>query len=293
MVFSKINNSIHKIITTVEKLESTLIDGFCDSPCVSIKLHFQYTHEIFLELMIREDNYFVDGLVMVLMNCYDKNIIQNIKPASTEISDIVRAIVNEQLQSLNKIIADLHGELSQISDENQLLKNKITELEHFVDTSAIFYVASEGKMFGMFRNKKDIVVSLTHKEYRNTEYITSTEPYNSFELHPRYLNFDVDRFKYFIALENITFKECPFENLDFITVTDKLKTIKLIDMHSLKYIKHLSKFSQLEIIIIEGVCNIVDFSSLVGCKNLKELHIPKNVCVDLLPEEIKFKILIA
>ncbi len=89
-----------------------------------------------------------------------------------------------------------------------------------------------------------------------------------------YADFDTTKFKYMTRLEKIVFEQCEFTNLEFIPITDNLKSISIINMPKMKSIKHITKFPNIEEVTIIGTCNIYDIDTLKDCKKIKKLRLP-------------------
>lgn len=100
-----------------------------------------------------------------------------------------------------------------------------------------------------------------------------------------YADFDIMKFKYMTQLERIVFEQCEFTNLEFIPITDKLKSISIINMPKMKSIEHITKFPNIEEVTIIGACHIDDLGALRDCEKIKKLRLP-NGHVDMQCDEL-------
>lgn len=114
--------------------------------------------------------------------------------------------------------------------------------------------------------------------------------YNIYNDKLEIIDFNREKFKYFTNLENVSFSDFDFPNLEFMTITDKLHSITLNNIPSLKSIKHLSLFPNLEQITISKSCKITDLHELSNCKNLKTLSLPTGTNTGCFPQEVPFEI---
>lgn len=314
----------HSIIKDINILEKVLNDYFEEKSNVKLKFDCSFSktdEDVFYSITILIDAVYIKDELTLKLKFVDKHItmtqfVEHIdyrfEQYMPEIKTIVcnmETTVDQKTEMLAKHIDEV---TKQFAEENTVLKKsfekvtndlrdsvyglnlslmaltkqfecKTKEFTEYIDTTPIFYVCDKraNSIFSSsYLHHMTCINSNMHLQYNGDWLLDGTV----------IRSFTTKRFKFIKFLENITFETCPFASLDFLAVTSKLKTVYIDNMKQLVSIKHLSQFPNLEAIKISKICNITDLSTLVKCKSLKLLILPKETNLDVFPENVHFNI---
>lgn len=210
----------------------------------------------------------------------DNKIVKTFNDNINALKSKFKIHVNEFNETKNKLIKhvdDIDRDLERCINKIPVLTFKYKIYTHYGMADFVSYVTNNITYLYISSTTviKDIHMNNPSEYLCYGNYIQSPQSHNV-EL----INFNVNDLKHLTNLTHIIFGEgnnengFSFTNLNFLAVTDKLKSITINNVKTLKKIGYLVNFENLENITINYVCNVSDLYELEKCKNLKSLVLP-------------------
>jgi len=259
----------HLIIKDIIMLNKVLHDGL-DSSCFDVSISTIKTDVNYSITIDIKTTYITDSLIVNIPK-------KKCKISRTQLINYSRDENNKlqkQIEVNNTEITKLKSQNDELFGLVQLLNRKFdmmtTKMEQF-NAGFEKYAISHPLYVGTNNSGKHLLVTTGCK----TLYISKHD--NVYCLYDKYFLplFDSQYISYMHCLTAVSFTNCSLLTLNFLTCFKTLKILKLINETKLTSINHMLNFNVIETIIVSGESHIADFETLMQCRSLLKLTIPK------------------
>lgn len=283
----------HSIIKNISMLNQVLNDCFNNSFNVTITFNTSDPKYYVIKLEITTP-YITDNMTLQLARIEHELTLQDayktlttrckqleglietkVKKTKKEGMHKLKTIIESHTKTIGTLEQVITVQFEQIHHQSMALETLRSSIAKYILTQPLMIAINiNAKPFNGYRRASDEIniysdiskIQINYSIYDGRYYLARDY---------RIQYFDTSLFAHMTNLETVIFKDCPFNDVNFLHVNGKLKNIMFANMPALKSIGHLASFPNLVHVQFVGNCVAQDLLELDKCIKLRCISVPK------------------